>query len=66
MRVLIRYMLVILPIGFYFYFKASDLSGWLLFGFIFSWIEILYFSKYGTSNPNCIAKKFDEVQDGLK
>ena len=38
----------------------------LLPGFILSWIAILLFSKYGTSNPDSIAKKFDEVQNRLK
>jgi sodium/proline symporter len=38
----------------------------LLPGFILSWIAIVIFSKYGTSNPDSIAKKFDEVQSRLK
>ena len=38
----------------------------LLPGFVLSWIAILLFSKYGTSNPDSIAKKFDEVQNRLK
>ncbi|MFT5661533.1 MAG: sodium/proline symporter [Sulfurimonas sp.] len=38
----------------------------LLPGFIFSWIAIVVFSKYGTSNPSSINKKFDEVQNRLK
>ena len=38
----------------------------LLPGFIFSWIAIVICSKYGTSNPNSIDKKFDEVQSRLK
>ncbi|GIT99797.1 sodium/proline symporter [Sulfurovum sp. TSL6] len=38
----------------------------LLPGFVLSWIAILIFSKYGTSNPDSIAKKFDEVQNRLK
>lgn len=38
----------------------------LLPGFIFSWIAILVFSKYGSSNPSSIDKKFDEVQNRLK
>lgn len=38
----------------------------LLPGFVLSWIAILLFSKYGTSNPDSIAKKFDEVQSRLK
>ncbi len=38
----------------------------LLPGFIFSWIAILLFSKYGPQNPSSIDKKFDEVQNRLK
>lgn len=38
----------------------------LLPGFVLSWIAILFFSKYGTSNPDSIAEKFDEVQSRLK
>ncbi|MBT8348132.1 MAG: sodium/proline symporter PutP [Sulfurovum sp.] len=38
----------------------------LLPGFVLSWIAILLFSKYGTSNSDSIAKKFDEVQNRLK
>ena len=38
----------------------------LLPGFVLSWIAIVIFSKYGTSNPDSIAKKFDEVQSRLK
>ncbi len=38
----------------------------LLPGFVLSWIAILLFSKYGTPNPDSIAKKFDEVQNRLK
>ena len=37
----------------------------LLPGFVFSWIAILLFSRYGTSNPDSIARKFDEVQSRL-
>ena len=37
----------------------------LLPGFILSWIAILLFSKHGTSNPDSIAKKFDEVKERL-
>lgn len=38
----------------------------LLPGFVLSWIAILLFSKYGTTNPNSIAEKYDEVQNRLK
>jgi sodium/proline symporter len=38
----------------------------LLPGFILSWIAILLFSKYGTSNPDSIVRKFDEVKERLK
>jgi len=38
----------------------------LLPGFVLSWIAILLFSKYGPSNPDSIAMKFDEVQNRLK
>lgn len=38
----------------------------LLPGFVFSWIAILLFSRYGATNPDSISKKFDEVQTRLK
>ncbi len=38
----------------------------LLPGFVLSWIAIILFSKYGTSNPDSIDKKFDEVKERLK
>jgi sodium/proline symporter len=38
----------------------------LLPGFILSWIAILLFSKYGTSNSDSIVRKFDEVKERLK
>lgn len=38
----------------------------LLPGFVFSWIAILFFSRYGARNPDSIARKFDEVQSRLK
>jgi sodium/proline symporter len=38
----------------------------LLPGFVFSWIAILVFSKYGTSNSDSVFKRFDEVQSRLK
>ncbi|MEA3330365.1 MAG: sodium:proline symporter, partial [Campylobacterota bacterium] len=38
----------------------------LLPGFIFSWIAILLFSKYRSSNTNSVSIKFDEVQKKLK
>jgi len=38
----------------------------LLPGFVFSWIAILLFSRYGTSSLDSITKKFDEVQSRLK
>ena len=38
----------------------------LLPGFIFSWIAILVFSKYGSTNPDSVVRKFDEVQNRLK
>jgi len=38
----------------------------LLPGFIFSWIAIILFSKYGVSNSSSIDEKFDEVQSRLQ
>ncbi|UPT78298.1 sodium/proline symporter PutP [Sulfurovum sp. XGS-02] len=38
----------------------------LLPGFVFSWIAILLFSRYGAANPDSISEKFDEVQSRLK
>ncbi len=37
----------------------------LLPGFVFSWIAILLFSRYGSTNPDSISEKFDEVQSRL-
>ncbi len=38
----------------------------LLPGFVFSWIAILLFSRFGATNPDSISEKFDEVQSRLK